>query len=106
MAKKPRNYRQEYDRYQGTPAQKKARAKRNAARAKEMKLGHVHKGDGMDVNHKRGVAAGNSADNLNVMPASHNRSYPRDHHGGDTEIKHTKSAHKVKHGVPRKKGKQ
>jgi hypothetical protein len=94
MTKKPRNYRQEYDEYQGQPKQLKARAKRNNARAKETKLGNVHKGDGLDVDHKNGVAAGNSSSNLRVQPKSENRSYPRGPRGQDTEIKH---------GVPRKK---
>lgn len=92
MAKKPRDYASEYQNYQGTPEQKKARAKRNAARAKEMKLGNVHKGDRLDVNHVHGVAGGNSSDNLSVQSKSTNRSYPRDFHGGDTEITGTKPA--------------
>lgn len=86
MSKKPRNYRNEYDAYQGTEEQKKNRAKRNAARAKLTKEGRVHKGDGMDVDHKHGISGGNGDGNLRVQTKSNNRSYPRDHHGGDTEI--------------------
>ncbi len=37
MARKPRNYRKEYDQYQGKPLQKKRRADRNAARRKAVK---------------------------------------------------------------------
>ena len=44
-----RNYRKEYDNYQGKPEQKKRRAKRNAARSKLAKAGKVRKGDGKDV---------------------------------------------------------
>lgn len=46
-----RNYRKEYDEYQGTPEQKKRRAQRNAARRKAEKAGKVHKGDGKEVDH-------------------------------------------------------
>lgn len=51
MAKKPRNYRKEYDEYQGTEEQKKRRAQRNAARRKAMRAGKVRKGDGKEVDH-------------------------------------------------------
>lgn len=50
MAKK-RNYRKEYDDYQGTPEQIKRRAQRNAARRAAAKKGLVHKGDGKEVDH-------------------------------------------------------
>jgi len=75
----PRNYRQEYDRYQGTPEQIKKRAARNAARRKLEKKGLVHKGDGKDVDHVQALAKGgdNNADNLRVVPKSKNRSFPR-----------------------------
>ena len=48
---KARNYRGEYDSFQGKPEQKKRRAQRNAARRKAIKQGKVHKGDGMEVDH-------------------------------------------------------
>lgn len=48
---KARNYRREYDQYQGKPAQIKRRAERNAAREKARKAGKVHKGDGKEVDH-------------------------------------------------------
>lgn len=51
MVKKPRNYRKEYDEYQGTEEQKKRRAQRNAARRKAMRAGKVRKGDGKEVDH-------------------------------------------------------
>lgn len=50
MASK-RDYRKEYDEYQGTSEQKKRRAQRNAARKAAMKKGLVKKGDGMEVDH-------------------------------------------------------
>lgn len=55
----------------------KKRAKRNAARRKLMKAGVVKKGDGKDVGHVNGVAAGNSRSNLRVQSKKSNRS-----HGG------------------------
>lgn len=51
MAKKPRNFRREYDEYHGTEEQKKRRAQRNAARRKAMRAGKVRKGDGKEVDH-------------------------------------------------------
>ncbi len=77
MAK--RNYRREYTLYQGTEEQKKKRAERNAARAKLMKLGIVHKGDGKDVDHKTPLSKGgsNARSNLRVQSKRANRSFPR-----------------------------
>ena len=43
---KKRNYKKEYENYQGTEEQKKNRAKRNAARRKATRKGKVTKGDG------------------------------------------------------------
>lgn len=51
MARKKRDYRAEYDEYQGTPEQKKRRAQRNAARRKAMRQGKVRKGDNKEVDH-------------------------------------------------------
>lgn len=50
MAKK-RDYRKEYDEYQGKPEQIKRRAQRNAARAAAERAGKVRKGDGKEVDH-------------------------------------------------------
>jgi len=74
---KTRNYRKEYDSYQGTAKQKKNRAKRNAARKIMKKKGLVHKGDNKDVDHKKGVSAGNGRKNLRVVSKSKNRSFAR-----------------------------
>jgi hypothetical protein len=77
-----RDYRAEYDKYQGTPEQKKNRAKRNAARAKLAKVGKVKKGDGMDVAHVRAFDKGGSnGDGLRVEPKAKNRSFKRDSKG-------------------------
>lgn len=51
MARAKRDYRKEYDTYQGLPAQKKRRADRNRARLRAEKEGRVHKGDGKELDH-------------------------------------------------------
>lgn len=76
---KPRPYKKEYEQYQGTEEQKKKRAQRNAARAKLMKTGKVHKGDGMDVAHVKAFdKGGTNKDGVRVESASKNRSFKRD----------------------------
>ena len=75
MVTKTRNYRREYDKYQGTAEQKKRRASRNAARAKMVAGGKVKKGDGKDVHHTTGNPMNNKK--LAVKPASKNRSFAR-----------------------------
>ena len=72
-----RNYRKEYDNYQGTEEQKKKRASRNAARNTMARKGTVKKGDGKDVAHKNGNPKDNRKSNLAVQTASNNRSFPR-----------------------------
>jgi hypothetical protein len=70
-----RNYKKEYANYHSKPAQKKARASRNSARAKMMAGGKVKKGDGKDVHHTTGNPLNNSR--LSVQPRSVNRSVAR-----------------------------
>lgn len=79
-----RNYRQEYDRYQGQPEQIANRSERNQARAQLMKEGRVSKGDGKDVNHIKPLIKGgsNSKGNLNVQSKHANRSYARTKNAG------------------------
>ena len=67
-----RNYKAEYENYQGTEDQKKRRAVRNAARRMMMRKGKVRKGDGKDVDHINGLH--NAANNLRVLSKSANRS--------------------------------
>jgi len=76
---KPRPYKKEYEQYHAKPEQKKRRAKRNAARAKLMKEGKVHKGDGKDVDHATPLSKGgsNGKGNLRVKKAKDNRSFAR-----------------------------
>ena len=72
-----RNYRKEYDNYQGSEQQKKNRAKRNAARRKLEREGKVSKGDGKDVDHKDGNPHDNKSSNLRVVSKRTNRSFAR-----------------------------
>lgn len=75
-----RDYRKEYDEYQGTPEQKKHRAQRNAARREMEREGKVHKGDGKDVDHKKPIDRGgsNADSNLRVQSKHTNRGFKRD----------------------------
>lgn len=78
----PRNYREEYDRYQGKPEQIKNRTARNAARRKAAKQGKVTKGDGKDVAHIVALDKGGSnKQGVRIESASANRSFRRDKKG-------------------------
>ncbi len=74
-----RDYRREYDLYQGKKKNIKKRSLRNSARAELAKMGKVKKGDGKDVDHRKPLSkgGGNSIRNLRVRSASSNRSFPR-----------------------------
>jgi hypothetical protein len=74
-----RDYKQEYATYDGTEAVKKKRAQRNKARRMLEREGVVHKGDGLDVDHKKPLSKGGTTtrSNLKAVPASKNRSYKR-----------------------------
>ena len=89
-AKKKRNYRKEYDNYQGKSEQKKRRAKRNTARAKAVKAGKVKKGDGKDVAHKDNNPHNNGSKNLSVQSKAKNRSFPRNKSAGRKRVKSRK----------------
>jgi hypothetical protein len=75
----PRNYKNEYQNYQGKPEQIANRAKRNAARSEMEKKGVVRKGDNLDVDHKTPIVkgGGNGSGNLRAVPKSANRSFAR-----------------------------
>ena len=78
----PRNYRAEYDRYQGKPEQIKNRTARNAARRKAMKEGKVKKGDGKDVAHVVALDKGGSnKQGVRIESKAANRSFLRDKKG-------------------------
>lgn len=72
-----RDYRKEYDNYQGKPSQIKRRASRNKARREMEKTGKAHKGDGMDVEHKNGNPLDDKDSNYKMGTKKDNRSYPR-----------------------------
>jgi 5-methylcytosine-specific restriction endonuclease McrA len=79
-----RDYRQEYDRYQGTPEQRKKNNARKRARYAMEKAGRVREGDGKDVDHKKPIAkgGGNGLGNLRVTTPSKNRSFKRTKNAG------------------------
>ena len=67
-----RNYRKEYDNYQGKPDQIRNRSSRNKARRKLAKAGYSLKGK--DVHHKNGNPRDNSRKNLSATSKGYNRS--------------------------------
>lgn len=76
MAKK-RDYKREYNRYQGTPEQKKRRAARGRSRYKMIKAGKLRVGDGKDLDHKDHNPSNMSSSNLRIQPKGINRSFAR-----------------------------
>lgn len=78
-----RDYKKQYEKYDGKESVKKDRAKRNAARREMEKDGRVSKGDGKEVDHKRKLSKGgsNSKSNLRVVSRSTNRSFKRNKDG-------------------------
>ncbi len=75
-----RNYRKEYDNYQGTEEQKKNRAERNKARRQAKSKGlNVQ---GKDVAHVKALSKGGSnKDGVRLQPPSKNRSFKRNKDG-------------------------
>jgi hypothetical protein len=71
-----RNYRSEYDNYQGKPEQIKKRAERVKARRIMEKAGAAKKGDGKDVDHITPMRSGGTSakSNLRMRSKSANRS--------------------------------
>lgn len=69
-----RNYRDEYDNYQGRPDQILRRAGRVQSRRDAVKAGLISKDDKRDINHKNGNPRDKSLDNLEPMSVSKNRS--------------------------------
>lgn len=63
--------------YNAKPEELAKRIKNNQARAEAMKNGLVHKGDGLEVDHKKMLDAGgtNADGNLRVIPAKKNRGW-------------------------------
>ena len=78
-----RDYKKQYEKYDGKDSVKKDRAKRNGARRKMEDEGRVSKGDGKDVDHKKPLSkgGGNGKSNLRVTSKSSNRSFARKKNG-------------------------
>jgi 5-methylcytosine-specific restriction endonuclease McrA len=78
-----RDYKKQYEKYDGREDVKKDRAKRNGARRVMEREGKVSKGDGQDVDHKKPLSKGGSASrsNLRVTSKSNNRSFARKKNG-------------------------
>ena len=79
MSNGKRDYKKQYEKYDGKDSVKKDRAKRNGARRMMEAEGKVSKGDGKDVDHKKPLSKGGSASrgNLRVTSKSANRSFAR-----------------------------
>jgi len=73
-----RNYKLEYERYQGTPKQLAAQSERHKARRAYEKA-HGTLPDNVDVDHKKAMSKGGSSDlgNLRAASRSANRSFSR-----------------------------
>jgi 5-methylcytosine-specific restriction endonuclease McrA len=91
---KARDYQKE-NIYKSQPDQIKKRVERNKARRIMMRLGKVHKGDGMDVDHIKPLSKGgaNTVSNMRVRTKSENSSFSRN------------SDNTLKQNVPTKKKK-
>jgi 5-methylcytosine-specific restriction endonuclease McrA len=78
-----RDYKRENEKYNSRPDVVKKRVARNAARRQLMKEGVVHKGDGLQVDHKKPLSKGgkNNRGNLRAVPASKNTSFARNKDG-------------------------
>lgn len=69
----PRDYKDEYAKFQNSESQKNDRVKRNKNRRNATKNGRVSRGDGKDIDHIDGNPMNNSPNNLRVVPKSINR---------------------------------
>lgn len=74
-----RNYKREYETYQGTEQQKKNRAARNKVRRQAIREGKAKVGDGTSVEHKKPLSKGgtNKKSNLKIVSRSDNASFDR-----------------------------
>ena len=69
----PRDYDDEYKKFQSSKKSKKDRAHRNKVRRKATREGRVEKHDGKDIDHIDGNPRNNSKKNLRVVSKSTNR---------------------------------
>jgi len=67
--------------YQKQPSEVKKRVERNLARAHALKEGKVHKGDNLEVDHKKMLDAGgsNAKSNTRVVTKAENRGWRKEH---------------------------
>lgn len=70
MARKVRNYADEYKDYHASKEQKERRAARNAARRQALKDGKVHKGDNLELDHTDHSNRKGKLDNTKVRVVS------------------------------------
>jgi hypothetical protein len=70
---KPRDYKDEYAKFQSSTSSKKDRASRNKMRRLMIKKGAVSKGDNKDIDHKNGNPKDNRMSNLRIVHRSVNR---------------------------------
>lgn len=79
MTNGKRDYKKQYEKYDGKSDVKKDRAKRNGARRMLEREGRVSKGDGNDVDHKTPLSKGgsNAKKNLRVRSSTANKSFAR-----------------------------
>ena len=77
MTKTPKSKLDYMAEYQKQPEQEKKRVERNRARRHDLAEGKVHKGDGLEVDHKRMLDSGGSGadSNTRVVPAGENRAW-------------------------------
>jgi 5-methylcytosine-specific restriction endonuclease McrA len=79
MATKPRDYKAEYEKYQGTPAQIKKRSERNQAR-RVFEKAHGNLPSNVDVDHKKALSKGGAPtklSNLRAASEAENTSFSR-----------------------------
>ncbi len=78
-----RDYKREYEKYQGTPEQRKRRSERTVARNQANADGRASKGDGKDLDHIKPLSKGgsNTKSNERMVSAKANRSFSRNKDG-------------------------
>lgn len=83
MTNGKRDYKKEYQKFHSRPEEIKKRTERTTARRQANAAGVTHKGDGLDLDHKKPLSKGGSSakSNLRAVPKSENRSFSRNADG-------------------------
>ena len=78
-----RDYKTEYEKYAGTPKQRKLRSERTIARNQANADGFSHKGDGLNLDHIKPLSKGgaNTRSNMRMVSESTNKSFSRNANG-------------------------